>query len=221
MICLLLTSFSPLPTRAKVFNLTMSNWQMIFCKMLIFSYLLIVPVSQSILQSATCVEMEILKYYSLSLSLSLTDFRVSDDERNLLYVAASRAKCQLILSPTCVAILKRSGVSEHNIMLFFSLCVSWNQLYFYWTGTLCIPISCGSWALIRGTCTCIIAMIVCVYYYIILLLWEEANIIFYEIFWLACSTVCAKKVQCIQAVTEPSIGHLGGGGGGGGGGEAL
>ena len=34
------------------------------------------------------------------------------DERNLMYVAATRAKAQLILSPTCIRVLKKSRVSE-------------------------------------------------------------------------------------------------------------
>ena len=51
-------------------------------------------------------------FYSSHASFAAV-FRLSEDERNLLYVAASRAKCQLILSPTCLRVLQRAGVSQH------------------------------------------------------------------------------------------------------------
>ena len=52
-----------------------------------------------------------------------SEFCAPDDERNLLYVAASRAKSQLILSPMCIAILKKSGVSEPLLFSFLFMCV--------------------------------------------------------------------------------------------------
>ena len=69
-------------------------------------------------------ELQCTNYIVLSLSLSslFSDFCGPDDERNLLYVAASRAKSQLILSPMCIAILKKSGVSE-PLLFSFSSCV--------------------------------------------------------------------------------------------------
>ena len=55
--------------------------------------------------------------YSLYLSHSkydcfiITAVRLPADERNLLYVAASRAKCQLCLSPTCISVLQSAQVN--------------------------------------------------------------------------------------------------------------